>query len=192
MIIYTTSRTDKDLMDILDLQHINLPANLSAEEIISQGFVTVHHRLDDLKKMNNIEPSIIAKENDRVIAYLLATTKASENDIPALQHMFEKFDKAKFEGRSISQYHYIVVGQVCVAKEYRGKSVLDNCYAAYKKEFSSNYDFAITEIATKNQRSINAHKRIGFTEVYRYFGPNKVEWSIVVWNWDEKNRLSGQ
>jgi len=118
-----------------------------------------------------------------VIAYLLAMTVYSKADIPALIPMFELFDQTPFREKPISGYTYLVVGQVCVDKNYRGQGVLDQCYEAYKKQFQSKYDFAITEIAIKNQRSINAHKRIGFSEIHCYEAPNGEEWSIVVWEW---------
>jgi Acetyltransferase (GNAT) family len=183
MITYTTSHSDKDLLDILELQKINLPNNLTGEEIQSQGFVTVLHSFEDLQKMNGIVQSIVAKENDKVIAYLLAMTQQSKSDIPILVPMFETFNKIDFLGKKISEYNYLVVGQVCVAREYRGKAVIDHCYAAYKNHFQDKYEFAITEILTKNLRSINAHKRIGFIEIHRYPAPGNEEWSIMMWDW---------
>jgi len=184
MIEYTVSTTDKDLLGIIDLQKSNLPGNLSPEEMQSQGFVTVVHSFDVLKKMNGIEQSIVAKDDDTVVAYLLAMTEKSRNDIPILAPMFELFGKIVLGGKPLAGYRFIVVGQVCVDKGYRGKGILDNCYAAYKKHFKDKYDFAVTEIATKNGRSINAHKRIGFTEMHRYTAPDSEEWSIVVWDWN--------
>ncbi len=186
MITYTTSASDKDLLEIIELQQSNLANNLTSEEIQSQGFVTVSHSLEDLKKMNGFEQNIIARENNTVIAYLLAMTEKSKLDIPVLIPMFEMFDKAKWNGKPVAAYNYIVVGQVCVDKSFRGRGILDNCYEAYKQHFKNKYDFAITEIATKNHRSINAHKRIGFTEVLKYFAPDGEEWSIVIWDWAEQ------
>jgi len=186
MIFYATSQDDKDLLGILNLQKKNLPKNLTPEEILSQGFVTVSHRLEDLQKMNAMEQSIIAKENDSVIAYLLAMTEKSKWDIPILVPMFEAFEKIKFLENTLATYNYIVVGQVCVDKNYRGQGVLDKCYALYIERFKDKYDFAVTEIASSNLRSINAHKRIGFKVIHEYIAPNNEEWSIVVLNW---NRL---
>lgn len=184
MIIYTTSREDKDLLGILNLQEKNLPENLTREQILSQGFVTVSHRLQDLQKMNAIEHSIIAKENDTVIAYLLAMTEKSKFDIPILIPMFETFEKIKFLESTLATYNYIVVGQVCVDKNYRGQGVLDKCYALYIESFKDKYDFAVTEIASRNLRSIQAHKRIGFKKIHEYIAPDNEEWSIVVLNWN--------
>lgn len=183
MIVFTPAQTDKDLQGILALQKANLAANLSADEITSQGFVTVVHSFDDLKKMNETERHVIAKEGDNVIAYLLAMTPAAKNDIPVLRPMFQIFDNLLFHGEAVSSYQYIVVGQVCVDKGYRGRGVLDACYLAYREAFAPKYAFAVTEIATRNTRSIAAHKRIGFQELHRYTAPGGEEWSIVIWNW---------
>jgi len=186
MIAYTISTTDKDLREIMALQKSNLPDNLSEEEMQKQGFVTVVHRYEDLKKMNGIEQSIIAKDNDRIIAYLLAMTEQSKTDIPVLVPMFELFRQIAWRGKPVSAWRYLVVGQVCVDKDYRGQGILDECYAAYKQHFKDKYDFAITEIATKNGRSVNAHKRVGFTEIHRYTAPDGEEWSVVLWDWKEQ------
>jgi len=183
MIVYTKSYFAEDLTGIIDLQKANLPANLTPEEIAKEGFVTVVHSVEDLKRMNAIEQSVIAKNDGKIIAYLIAMTPESKDDIPVLIPMFANFNTIKLHNKALSAYNYIVVGQVCVAKGFRGQGILDNCYAEYKKQFKGKYDFAITEIATKNLRSINAHKRIGFTEIYSYKAPDNEEWSIVIWEW---------
>jgi hypothetical protein len=76
-----------------------------------------------------------------------------------------------------------VVGQVCIDKQYRGQGILPNCYAVYKEYYNKKYDFAITEIASTNLRSLNAHRKIGFNEIHSYSGPDKTEWIVVVWDW---------
>jgi len=180
---YTTAASDKDLIGIMALQQQNLASHLAPDEINSQGFVTVVHSLQELQQMNAIEPHIICKDGDTVVAYLLAMTSRSQHDIPVLVPMFEMFKQMDYSGKPIADHQYIVVGQVCIDKAYRGKGILDNCYACYKNSFQSGYEFAITEIATRNQRSVKAHQRIGFKELYRYMSPDNEEWSIVVWQW---------
>ena len=181
--IFTTSTTDKELAEIIALQKKNLPANLTVAEMQEQGFVTVVHSLDDLKKMNQFEQHLVIKDNDTVVGYLLAMTKKSEFDIPVLIPMFKVFDKVSYQNKLLADYNFIVVGQVCIDKEYRGKGLLNKSYQAYKKIFSSKYDFAITEIATANQRSLNAHKTAGFTEIHRFTDSSQIEWSIIIWDW---------
>ncbi|MEP7230558.1 MAG: GNAT family N-acetyltransferase [Ginsengibacter sp.] len=183
MIVYKKVDSSEEIQQVLDLQKINLPQNLTEEEIKDQGFVTVIHSYDTLKKMNDIEQSIIAKNDDHVIGYLLAMTGKSKQDIPVLIPMFGVFDNIIYDNKKISSYEYLVVGQVCIAKEWRGQGILDDCYQSYKKHFSDKYDFAITEISTKNKRSVNAHLRIGFKIIYNYTDSNGIEWEIVLWDW---------
>lgn len=183
MIIITTSST-KDLKGILELQRQNLKQDLTPEQIKTQGFVTVSHSLDDLEKLHGYEPNIVAKDGDVIAAYVLAMTDQSKRDIPRLVEMYESFDHIIYQGKPISDYHYVVVGQVCVGYDYRGKGLFDKCYHAYKDYFKGRYDFAITEIASINLRSMNAHKRIGFEVIYTYTDSSDVEWNVVVWNWE--------
>ena len=181
MIHFTTSYTDQEFYEIIELQKTNLPQNLTDEEIKSQGFLTVSHSLEDLQKMHTHAPNIVMKDGDKIIGYLLAMTKKSRLDIPVLIPMFESFDRIQYQGKCISDYNYLVVGQVCIHKNYRGQGLLDGCYEAYKDFFKENYDFAITEIAKNNHRSTKAHNRIGFVEIHTI--TDVTEWSVVVWDW---------
>ena len=183
MITFTTSGSDEDFNGIIALQKENLPAKLTADEMLEQGFVTVVHSMEDLRKMKGYERNLIMKDGDKIAGYLLAMTKNSQSDIPVLIPMFEVFDKILYCGKLVTYYKFMVVGQVCIDKNYRGKGLLDKSYTAYKNLYKNKYDFAITEIATANHRSLNAHKRIGFKEVHQFTDINKIEWSIVIWNW---------
>ena len=95
--------------------------------------------------------------------------------------MFEVSDKESYQNKLLADYNSIVAGQVCIDKEYHGKELLNKSYQAYKKIFSSNYYFDIHEIATANQRSLNAYKTADFTEIYCFTDSSQIEWSIVIW-----------
>jgi GNAT superfamily N-acetyltransferase len=183
MIKITTSASTSDLQGIISLQKQNLKSELSIEEIKEQGFVTVSHTLDDLEKMHLHEQNIIAKEGDKIVAYVLGMTEQSKNDIPRLVEMYESFDQIQYKGKSVADYSYIVVGQVCVDKNYRGQGLFNSCYAEYREHFKEKFDFAITEIASINLRSMRAHERLGFKTIDLYTDATGVEWHIVVWDW---------
>lgn len=176
------AETTEELQGILQLQKANHEKSLSS---INDGFVTVSHRLDDLEKMNGIAPHVIVKDGSRVIAYILAMTAKSKDDIPVLKPMFEEFNQILYNGLKVSNYQYIVIGQVCVDKDYRGMGLLDKAYAFYKKVHCPDFEFAITEIASRNQRSIKAHERIGFKIIHQFVDEIPEEWSIVLWDWSE-------
>ena len=184
MITYTTTKTEADLKGIYALQKANLKINLSEQEINQQGFVTVSHDLETLQKLSAIEPHIIAKDDEHIVGYVLAMTEASKYDVPIIFPMFEEFDKIIYQRKLVSEFNYMVVGQVCVHKDYRGLGIFSKCYDLYRNTFGNRYEFCITEIAVSNQRSRNAHKKIGFQEIHFYTDADQIEWVIVVWDWN--------
>ncbi|MFC3417237.1 GNAT family N-acetyltransferase [Algoriphagus hitonicola] len=183
-VIIKTSETVKDLHGILALQKANLLQNLIPEELDKEGFVRVHHRLEDLQKLQEQVPHIIAIQNGEVIAYVLTMTAASREEIPMLIPMFRQFDRLIFRGKKISSYSYLVVGQVCIAKAHRGKRLFTQIYQAYRTEYSGRFDFAITEISLKNPRSLKAHLNIGF-QIIHQFKDEFEDWAIVLWDWNQ-------
>lgn len=189
-IAYTTARNDQNLLGILDLQRRNLVTSLEEEEIRSQGFVTVLHSVDDLRKMNAIEQHVIAVDNDVVVAYLLAMTRTSRNDIPVLIPMFDMIETITFQERPLSASSYIVVGQACVDKSYRGQGVFDAIYDHYARCFRDRFRYVITEIDAMNTRSLRAHSRVGFKTIHTYTAPNGVSWHIVLWDWNASDILA--
>lgn len=172
-----------ELQGILDLQLENHLHTISDNEKSDQGFVTVRHSMEQLQKMNSIAAHIIAKENEKVVGYILAMTKASKDLVPILIPMFNQFDQLSYQNQSVSSFEYLVIGQICVGKEQRGKGLFDKMYQVYKETYSSSYEFAITEIAKSNIRSLSAHKRVGF-EIIHEFEDETQEWAIVSWNWN--------
>lgn len=139
--------------------------------------------------MNTLENATIAKEDNQIVGYLLAMTKDLRNDIPILISMFDVLDELPYQGQKLQDYHYIVVGQACIAESHRGKGVFDQCYAAYKKHLSEKYDFTVTEISKRNRRSLRAHSRVGFQVIHDFVAPDGEAWDIVVWDWrDEETK----
>ena len=184
MLTYNTANTKSDLEGILSLQKVNLSEALTKEEMQSQGFVTVSHSYAQLEKLNNVEKHLIAKSNGIVIGYVLAMTQQSKFDLPILRHMFDIFDDIIYNGKRVCDFNYVVVGQACIDKDYRGQGVIDNLYFNYKDYFSNRFDFAITGIASTNSRSLYVHRRVGFKKIHTYLDANNCEWVVVLWSWN--------
>ena len=178
-----TKAKDANLQGILFLQQANLKQHLSPEEVASQGFVTVVHDMDLMKRLNDREQHIIARDGERVVGYTLAMTRDAREDIPVLLSLFNQLETIPFGNQMLSEYRYIIVGQVCVDKAYRGQHVLDRCYAAYRETYAGKYDMAVTDIVSTNLRSRKAHQRIGFRELKSFVDEAGTEWVIVVWDW---------
>jgi len=177
MITYTTVTTNNELSQILTLQQKNLPTSISEKEKEKEGFVTVQHDFDILKKMNDQQPHIIAKEGENVIGYALSMVSAFKNDIEVLKPMFEKID-ANLD----PQKSYITMGQICIDKNYRKQGIFKGLYYKMQSELSSQFDLLITEVAANNARSLSAHYAIGFFDLLVYQS-DQITWHLIQWDW---------
>lgn len=183
MIEITRVSSPSEIIGIRDLQALNLKQNISAEEAIDQGFLTAAYTLDYLQEMNSICPSIIAKDNDKVVGYALVATKDIRNGHDLLKDLFDAIDKSKYKGILLRDVNYVVVGQLCVAKEYRGQDLVQKLYGHFKDSLSKEFTYLVTDIAQANARSLKAHQKRGFQVInelmYGGFG-----WDIVLWDWN--------
>jgi GNAT superfamily N-acetyltransferase len=182
MIAAMTVTTDKELLQILDLQRQNLRGVHHESVEKEQGFVTVTHSLPVLRQMHTIEPSIIVKDNEILAGYALTMAKECSTLVPELFSLFAGMEKLLYRGKPLTQYHFYIMGQVCVASDYRGQGVFDMLYKKHKEVFGHKYDIIITDIATRNTRSLRAHERIGFKKIKTY-RDELDEWAVVVWDW---------
>lgn len=170
---------EEELKQILDLQQLNLPHRLSPEELGSEGFVTVEHTLELLKRMHALAPSIVAREDGRLAGYALVMPVECRAQIPILEPMFERLDALGLGAR-----RYYVMGQICVDRRWRGKGVFDLLYQAHRKHLRSRFDCCVTEVATRNTRSMRAHERVGFEPIDRYQDATD-EWVVLRWDWSD-------
>ena len=182
MLLAKQVTTDEELQQILDLQKQNLRGVKSPDLEREQGFVTVTHSMDKLQQMHRIEPSIIVKDNDILAGYALVMPRACGPIIPELQSLFEGLKELQYNGKPVDQYAYYVMGQVCVADAYRGRGVFDLLYQKHKEILSQSYDFVVTEVATRNMRSMRAHERVGFKVLHTHRN-DLDEWAMIIWDW---------
>lgn len=182
MLLAKQVSSDDELQQILNLQKQNLRGvNTEAGEK-EQGFVTVTHTLEILQQMHHIEPSIIVKDDDVLAGYALVMPKECSSIVPELFPMFAGLEKLAWKEKPLDQYHFYVMGQVCVAAAYRGKGVFDLLYKKHKEVLQHKYDFVITEVATRNTRSMRAHERVGF-KILNISCDELDEWAVIVWDW---------
>jgi len=176
----TLASTEAHINGIHTLQKENLKANLSSEEISSQGFVTCDHGLSLLSEMNTPYPHVICTHEDKVVGYALTMLREFRDRIEVLVPMFEKIDTLTFLNSPLKDARYYVMGQICVAKGHRGQGLFDRMYDYIKSNMADHFDYCITEIATENLRSRAAHKRVGFSDIHTYIDPSsEVSWEIV-------------
>lgn len=174
--------TDRDLEQILALQAANLPSALEASERKSQGFVTLRHDLPLLRQMNEPWPHVIATPSgsDEIVAYALVMLQSFRRRLPLLEPMFDRLGGLEYRGRSIGEYKWYVMGQICVAKAHRGRGLVERLYAAHRARMAPHFDLMITEIDRANTRSVRAHEKAGFEALHEYRSESGNEWLVVV------------
>jgi RimJ/RimL family protein N-acetyltransferase len=174
--------TTAELEQILALQRRYLRGVRTADEEKDQGFLTVAHSLETLQRMHDQEPSVIVKAGEELAGFALVMTRTSREWIPELLPFFDYLDQLSYKDKPVATYNYYVIGQVCVAEAWRGKGVFDLLYQHHKDCFAQRFDFVITEIATRNTRSMRAHQRVGFRElaIHRDYLD---EWAVVLWEY---------
>jgi ribosomal protein S18 acetylase RimI-like enzyme len=175
-------QTRAELEQILVLQRQNLKQELPEEEMRSQGFVTVHHDLAALERMHALAPSIIAHQGSELAGYALMMPRECRTLMPVLVPMFELFDRLTYQGKPLNDHRFYVMGQICIDKAHRGRGLFELLYHKHRELYQQRFDFIITEVAVRNQRSLRAHERVGFQTVHTYRDATD-EWAVVLWDW---------
>ena len=174
-ILYKRCNSHAELEQILALQKRNLRENLDLEEKEVEGFVTISHDLEILRKMNATCPHILAKSGNKVVGYALCMHPKHSNDIPLLKPMFKKTDHALKE-----EFKYMAMGQICIDKAFRRRGIFTGLYKYMQDELKAEYDLIITEVDSDNKRSLGAHYKVGFTDLIVYQSDSRT-WHLIQW-----------
>ncbi len=178
--------TPEELQGLKNLQIANLRKNIGEEIAMKEGFVTSEYSLELLQKMHDTHPSIIAKEGEQVVGYVIVTTKSVFGEHDELDHLFNTIDAIEYKEQLLSEVNYILVGQLCVGSTHRGIGLVQDMYTYYQQLHSKQFKYLVTDISQENQRSIKAHKKSGFETIgiIEQVGAN---WEIVLWDWHLTN-----
>jgi ribosomal protein S18 acetylase RimI-like enzyme len=175
--------TPEEVVQMLALQAENHKSVLDETTKKEQGFITVLHHPQVLQDMNAEAPSIIAKAEEKVVGYCLFMPQKYKTRIPELTPMFEMLDTLDYRGKNLKAYRWFVMGQICVAADFRGQGVFDGMYEKMGKVYQKYYDFVITEVAVSNTRSMRAHRRVGFKTLHSFEDViNNEVWEILIWD----------
>ena len=176
-VLYKRASTLDELEQIRTLQLQNSSQNITSEEKLQEGFVTVQHTVALLEQMNTACAHIIAKDEEKVVGFALVMLSSFRNEIEVLIPMFERIDSLIPTGKS-----YVIMGQVCVDKNYRKQGIFRGLYDFYRTQLQQEFDFLITEVANVNLRSMSAHEAIGFKAIDSY-EEDGIIWNIMLWDW---------
>ena len=172
-IAYVRAGSEEELKQVLEIQQQNRPENLDDSEVRNEGFVTVQHSLDLLKKMNDVCAHILAKDGEKVVGYALCMHPEFKDRIPIIRAMFNRV------ARLLPGEPYIVMGQVCIDKHYRKQGIFRQLYGHMREAVIEDFKQIITEVDETNQRSLQAHYAVGFEDLEVYEADGRI-WHLLV------------
>jgi hypothetical protein len=146
----------EDIQGVLALQELYLVSNLTEEEKKS-GFVTTPFSAEQLTYVINNEGLFIAKDNQKIIAYIFAESWDFFQQYPIFDYMISLFPKLSFldfEINSITSFQY---GPICIDKKYRGKGLIKSLFEFMRIHIVKKYPLSLTFINKINIPSLKAH-----------------------------------
>ncbi len=187
-IVFEVASTEQHFEQILQLQKQNLFNVISEEQQAQQGFVFAEHTIPLLKMMAAHLPQVVAVSNGNVIGYNLAMPVSMKNEMPSLVPMFTEFERSQYKGRLLTSYHFMVGGQICVDKDFRGQGLLRRLYHETRNRLPPGYQLCVTEVSTRNSISLKAHQKMGF-EVISIYHDGKELWKVMAWDLENEEKL---
>ncbi|MBT8261780.1 MAG: GNAT family N-acetyltransferase, partial [Bacteroidia bacterium] len=112
------------------------------------------------------------KSGNKVVGYALSMHPMFGEEIDILRPMFLEIKK------HYRSDDFIVMGQVCIDKEFRRKGLFRRLYQEMLKGIQPEFSLIITEVDSKNSRSTNAHFKIGFQTISNYKSHNR-DWVLM-------------
>ena len=173
-----SASTDWQFEQIVDLQrrnhYLTVPSDVQARE----GFVFTRHTVALLRRMASELPQAIALSDAGVVGYCLSLPLSLQEEQPALAPMFEQFSRCTYRGRSLASIPFMVGGQVCVDRAWRGQGLMGRLYDHTRDAAPPRLELCVTEVAIRNDVSLRAHLRIGFETIDEYADARE-HWAIV-------------
>ena len=175
-ILYKRCSDWDELEQILAIQKRNHRSGLTEKEMAQEGFVTILHSMNILIQMNETCPHIIAKSGSQVAGYALCMHPKHSNGIPMLKPMFKKVNTLLNDG-----IRYMAMGQICIDKNFRSKGVFSGLYSFMRDQLKDEYELIITEVDSDNVRSLGAHYKVGFKDLFVYQSGGRT-WHLIQWS----------
>ena len=138
--------TEADLDGIMELQAANQPDR--------GGMLSASLSRSRVAELVLGRPLIVARRGGRVVAFLMTSTRAMNDDVPIIRAMLEAYP-----GTSDAY----VYGPVCVIEEERGKGLAQAMFTELRRLERGRE--GILFIRRDNPASLRAHTKMGMREV---------------------------
>jgi predicted GNAT superfamily acetyltransferase len=138
--------TEADLDGIMELQAANQPER--------GGMLSAHLSRSRVAEMMLGRPLIVARRRGRVVAFLMSSTRAMNDDVPVIRAMLDAYPG------TADAYVY---GPICVEEEERGQGLAQAMFTELRRLERGRE--GILFIRRDNPASLRAHTKMGIREV---------------------------
>ena len=149
-----------------------LATPLSADQAVAE-----HVLFGEDRHLGRVEAMVEGQDDEGCVGPGAQCGLPALGQLQALEAMI-----LKQSGKALASAPYYVMGQICIAKPFRGQGVFDALYQGHKAHYQSRFELLITEVSVNNARSLRAHERVGFEPIHRY-RDDVDEWLIIGWDW---------
>lgn len=170
-----------DFKQIVALQNKNLISVLTQSEQ-SDGFLSAAFSEEQFRSMDNDLCVVICTDLENICGYVCASSVEYNKNIPLVAAMLNHFPNITYQEKSLAVYNSFIYGPVCIDKEYRGKNILSaliNKMLELLLQKNPQLELLTVLISSENQRSINAHKKLGMEKVGQFEFAGKIFWILV-------------
>ena len=182
MLTTKLATTDQEIQQIAALSNANRSDNITTEEKTAEGFVSWVYTPEILHTINAIAPSVIVMDEDILAGYAITLTSECISVYPNAANTYIHASPLHFKGRTLGEQRFYLMGQICVAKAWRGQGIVGALYNGHRHFYSPRFDALVTEISMANPRSLKAHQKVGFETIDRHY-ENGHDWAVVAWDW---------
>lgn len=143
----------KKLLTMTDALSTDLSLVLALQsEFVKKSFLSWKVTEEELEKCLDRGNSVIVKEKNRVIAYLLTLVPEK-----ALSHTFLKNCSEFLNKRDLDDLNFCV-SQVCVNEDFQGRGLFSEMYKKLLENVGYTYDVRFLIVDKSNERSLFVHR----------------------------------
>jgi hypothetical protein len=182
MLITKFVSDDDELVQIAALSRDNMPSAIPDDLKEKEGYVTWPYSIEDLRAIHQISPSIVVKDGNKVVAYVVILLQEAEKVYQPLKDMMETLGSLNYQGKSVYDYSIYMLGQDCVQRDYRGRGIIKLLFDFQKEHLAPHFELAISAISVHNPLSQRIHEKLGAKTIYVLHDATDT-WNIVLWDW---------
>lgn len=163
---------------IFKLLRENLAKNVSAEEKRDD---LLHYEPTDeeLETIINDTGVYLSLRGETLKGYFMTMSKELAASIPFEAELLEHAEEMLFKDKLIKEYDYVILAQICVAKEFKGGMTFHRLHVATHSMLKEQgFEIGVGEILDTNSLSLAVHSDL--EDAGAYVASSGLKWHVKI------------